>query len=508
MDLTKPRGVKGFLYQNYHYIALLLFSLTNIYILSKTGISLDDFWYKSIGVCSPSVMLEYFKWHYTHENGRLLMHILATTFLRNRITFVLWKVLLTFALILYCKVIAKLAVPDRENQEAVLTLVIFLYMTVTFGVYTRSVYWLTGSFNYFLPVLMLLLLMFWTVKKPNSVLLIIWSFLCGATMEQTGMMAFGWFVLIIFDAIVRKKKINAYTILCTVFSAIGYATVIFAPGTRTRVSNQGFQGARLLAQNILIVIRQNWIDNISVIIMLFLLALCTSYWLYKFKDSNKISQKITIPVIVYLISANILNCLLKVIIFVLDFIWGKTIPYSTGLNTLIGILWGLYLFVFAVSMIYVIIKLYIKKQAFLPFATTILAIGSQIMMAASSNYPERTCISGTTMFMFLIVYSAGYIYADIKQRKQKISIKRPLIRTAIIIVCAFACIYQLAFFKIGGACGVPYDSVKYHSVDKNGLKELTDGREQSNIDFFSDPDSIWNVKYDLFNFLSNNKNST
>ena len=71
MDLTKPHGIKGFLYQNYHYIALLLFSLTNIYILSKTGIYLDDLWYKSIGVCSPSVMLEYFKWHYTHENGRL-----------------------------------------------------------------------------------------------------------------------------------------------------------------------------------------------------------------------------------------------------------------------------------------------------------------------------------------------------------------------------------------------------------------------------------------------------
>lgn len=503
MNLTKPRDIKGFLYQNYHYIALLLFSLTNIYILFKTGIHLDDLWYKSIGVCSPSVMLEYFKWHYTHENGRLLMHILATVFLRNRITFVLWKVLLTFALILYCKVIAKLAVPDRENQKAALTLVVFLYMTVTFGVYARSVYWLTGSFNYFLPVLMLLLLMLWTVRKPNSVLLIIWSFLCGATMEQTGMMAFGWFVLIIFDAIVRKKKINTYTILCTVFSAIGYATVIFAPGTHNRVTNQGFQGARLLSRNILIIIRQNWIDNISVIIMVSFLAVCTSYWLYKFKDSSKFSRKITIPVIIYLISANILNCLLKAIIFALNFL-GKTIPFSYVLNTLIGILWGLYLFVFAVSTVYVIVKLYIEKQAFLPFAATILAIGSQIMMAASNNSPERTCISGTTMFMFLIIYSVEYIYTDIKQRKHKISIKRPLIRTAVIIVCAFACVYQLAFFKIGGACGVPYDSVKYHSVDKNGLKELTDGREQSNIDFFSDPNSVWNVKYDLFNFLSDN----
>ena len=317
------------------------------------------------------------------------------------------------------------------------------------------------------------------------------------------MMTFGWFVLIIFDAIVRKKKINTYTILCTVFSAIGYATVVFAPGTRNRVSNQGFQGARLLSQNILIIIRQNWIDNISVIIMVSFLAVCTSYWLYKFKDSSKISRKITIPVIIYLISANILNCLLKVIIFALNFL-GKTIPFSYVLNTLIGILWGLYLFVFAVSTVYVIVKLYIEKQAFLPFAATILAIGSQIMMSASNNSPERTCISGTTMFMFLIVYSVEYIYTDIKQRKHKISIKRPLIRTAVIIVCAFACVYQLAFFKIGGACGVPYDSVKYHSVDKNGLKELTDGREQSNIDFFSDPDSVWNVKYDLFNFLSNN----
>lgn len=502
MNLTEPRGIKGFLYNNYHHIALLLFTLTNIYILFNTGIYLDDLWYKSIAVCSPSVMLEYFKWHYMNENGRLLMHVLATIFLRNKTTFIIWKVLLTFALIVYCKIIAKLISADCEKQKAIITLVMFLYMTVTFGVYTRSVYWLTGSFNYFLPVLMLLLLMYWSEKKPNSVLLILWSFLCGATMEQTGMMAFGWFILVIFDAIVRKEKLKVNTVLCAAFSALGYATVIFAPGTSTRVSNQGFQGIRSVAKNILIIIRQNWLDNISVIIMVSLLAFCTAYWLYKFKDNNRLSGKITVPVIVYLISASILNCLLKIVIFVSGFL-GKNI-YSPNLNKVIGILWGVYLIVFAVSMVYVIIRLYIEKHAFLPFAATILAIGSQVMMAASNNSPERTCISGTTMFMFLIIYSVRYIYSDIKQHKSKISIKRPLIRTLVVFICAFACVYQLAFFSIGGACGVPYDSVKYHAVDKNGLKELTDGRKQSNIDFFSNPDSVWNVQYDVFNFLSDN----
>lgn len=496
--MSTGHKIKDFILRNYHIIALLLFTITNVYILFNINLMADDSWYKRMADCSLPMMLDFFKWHYANENGRLLAHVFAVLFLKSKVTFIIWKALLAVFLIFYCMLIAKLS--SSGNKKKSLTLAVFLYMTVTFGIYATAVYWLTGSFNYFIPTLMLLLLMYVSVNKPKSPFLIIWSFFCGATMEQTGIMAIGWFVLIALDRIVKRTKFDIYPVFCAISSAVGYATVILAPGTSTRVSNQGFQGFRLMMINLLTVIRKNWIDNISVTVMVFALVICVSYWLYKFRNRSSFSRIITVPVIIYIIAANIINFILNIARFGLSFL-GKTLPYSAVLNTVVGILWGIYLLAFLASAFYVLIRLYIEKQAFLPLASSVLGVGSQIVMSASNNAPERTCFPATAMFMIFIVYSANFMYADFKKHKKA---KPFAVRIAALLLCTFACVYQLAFFTISQNAYSDFDSIESSTVSESEFSELTKDRKQKNNEFYSDPNSEWNIEYDVFCFLPNN----
>ena len=113
------QSVKTFFINNYHYIALILFFLTNLLIIFRLGIATDDLWFRKVSVCSPSVMLRYFQWHYHKENGRLLAHILTVLFLRNKATFVIWKTLTVFSLFAYCIIISKLSAKNRSRYNRI-----------------------------------------------------------------------------------------------------------------------------------------------------------------------------------------------------------------------------------------------------------------------------------------------------------------------------------------------------------------------------------------------------
>ena len=136
------------------------------------------------------------------ENGRLLVHVFVILMLRNKFTFVLWKILTVAGLVAYCDLIAKMASASREQYRSAIMTVIFFFMTIV-NIYTYSIYWLTGSFNYFYPMLFLLALMYLSRKKPGSPALIPLALLCGATTEQVGIMCIGWFFLLTQQAMQR-----------------------------------------------------------------------------------------------------------------------------------------------------------------------------------------------------------------------------------------------------------------------------------------------------------------
>ena len=77
-------------------------------------------------------------------------------------------------------------------------------------------------------------------------------------------------------------------------------------------------------------------------------------------------------------------------------------------------------------------------------------------------------------------------------------------RVAALLLCAFACVYQLAFFTISQNAYSDFDSIESSTVSEREFSELTKDRKQKNNKFYSDPNSEWNADYDVFCFLSNN----
>lgn len=501
--LKSGKSLKSLLINNYHYVVLAFFILTNLFLIFRLGIATDDLWFRKVSVCSPSVIIQYFRWHFQKENGRLLAHIFTVLFLRNKATFWLWKIIMVFATTVYCVLIAKISSVNRSQYKSAVAITVFLFMTVISDIYTGSVYWLTGSFNYFFPVLILLTVIWLSLNKPTSLLLPVLGLLCGATMEQTGLMVIGWFLLILIDYIIKEKKFSFFTFVCIVTSAIGYTFVIFSPATNTRASNQGFQGAKDIFINILKVIRRNWIDNISVMFIMTITVISVCWWLYKF-NCNKSYRVISVIVIVYLISFDILNYIFKIFLYISEAFFSNKIILSKTANSVIAAFWIAYLVVFTITAVHVIIRIYFEKNQFLVCATAILAVGSQIMMGISNFAPKRTAFSGISMLMFFVIYSLNCINESLKlsksQRIQKLNRKKPLKKALICFACIFACFYQIVFFKVFGYMYFSFDSKKYYPLDSVAMTEETNAKEQRNIKFYSNPDSVWNKEYNLFDF--------
>ncbi len=501
--IKTKESFKSLLINNYHYVVLAFFILTNLFIIFRLGIATDDLWFRKVSVCSPSVMIQYFRWHFHKENGRLLAHIFTVLFLRNKATFWLWKIIMVFATTVYCILIAKVSSKSRNQYKSAVAITVFLFMTVITDIYTGSVYWLTGSFNYFFPVLILLTVIWLSMNKPNSFLLPLLGFICGTTMEQTGLMVIGWFSLILIDYIIKKKKVSVFNVVCIVTSAIGYAFVIFSPATNTRANNQGFQGIKDILVNIIKVIRRNWIDNISVMFIMTLAVISICWWLYKF-NHNKEYRVVTVIAIVYLISFDILNYIFKIFLYISEAFFSNKIVLSQTANLVIAAFWVAYLFVLTITGAYVIIRIYFEKKQFLVCATTILAVGSQIMMGVSNFAPKRTAFSGISMLMIFVIFSLNCINESLKltksQRTQKQKNKKSLKKVLISFACIFACFYQIVFFKFFGYMYFSFDSKKYYPLDSVAMAEETNVKEQQNINYYSSSDSVWNREYNLFDF--------
>lgn len=503
MNLKSTGSLKKLFQNYYHFIILFLFTLANAYIAYRIDFAVDDFWFKEFAVCSPKIIFEYFQWHYLKENGRLLVHILAVMFLRNNVTFILWKVLLVFSLTFFCLLVAKIISTDKSQFKRSVAITVFVFMTVLTNIYDGSVYWLTGSFNYFFPVLLLLAIMFLSIKKPTSFWLPILGLLCGATTEQPGLMVIGWFVLLIFDRLVQEKKFSFHFLICAVFSAIGYATVIFSPATDTRVSNQGRQTLQEIIINVLKVIRRNWIDNIGLVFFETFLVISVCFWLIKFSKKGSLRRKASILLTVYLIAFDLFNYGMKFLLYICGTFFQK-ISFSTTANRVIGTLWFIYLIILSICSIYVVIKIYIRQKNILILSSTILGVGSQIMMSASNYAPIRTCFSGVAMLLIFIVYSFNMMYADSKKDNCILykKLTPSVLKITTCVCCIFACLFQIAFSYVFRFSNLNDGTEKqaYYPLTSEELIVETTGRENRNHIFFSDPNSSWNEKYDVWDF--------
>lgn len=370
----------------------------------------DDFFYTRFTSVDFGYFIKRHIEHYKMANGRVIVHLLATTFLGINIRF--WQIInsLMLAGIVYFG--SKTALGIKKDGKVLLISASIIF-SVAIGLLDpnmtrQSIYWLTGSFNYVYPILMLYI--YWYLLARSNYynkftwILPILGFLSAATQEQNSLMTFGLTVLLIFEIMLKKQKVNKVQIISLITTMVGMLTVIASPAVlfRASIEERPVDGLiPLLKYNIKM---QGTTFLFSDMMAPYhLLAIIAAVGII-IKFSRILSKKWTW-----------LECIIIVISSSSCFMWlwqvssrGANINYN--LITKRALLYYLFIGIgYILTLLYAGFIVYKKKlitNYTLPLIAIILGLGSQFMMIISPVYGPRNLVS--VVFM-LTLYAAALI---------------------------------------------------------------------------------------------------
>jgi len=232
------QGQKGVSFQKYAVWLILaaVFAMT-FAVCRNVRLYGDDFFYKSFTSFDTRYFVSHHIEHYFRANGRVIVHLLVTLFLGADP--ICWQILNPLMLCAVVYAGAKTAAGEDGGpgtmtplRAAVMAVSVFFLRP---RIIRQSVYWLTGSFNYVYPVMMLFV--YWHMLSRGrrtgeySRALPALAFFAAATVEQSSMMAFGLTVIAAFDSwVIRREKMSKPLFFALVGALLGMLTVLLAPG--------------------------------------------------------------------------------------------------------------------------------------------------------------------------------------------------------------------------------------------------------------------------------------
>jgi hypothetical protein len=419
-----------FIHRYGYFVVLSVAVLSVGLISSKVYLYGDDLVYYQFNSGGIKHFISYHIYNYMHNNGRAIVHLLASIFLRWNMH--IWK--FSIALMIGGLIFFGMSILYGQNGHVsssanksdhawhklyasmiFLAGIAFLDITVT----RQSVYWLTGSFNYVYP--MLLLFAYWSMlvrvdsKNYFNFFLPILAFLSAATVEQASLMAFGLTVLeVSYNKLILKKKISRLHILALVFSALGMISVIIAPGVFFRADHtqspvEGF--LPLLKYNIEIQSANFLFSRETAPYLLFSIVSALGI-IYKQRSQLSIKPEWLLR---FLISA----CGIGLLCWIWQFSFRKPITniyegshmYFSYKEMFLFLYIGVCIFSLLFYSAVIVMKNNLIKNATTPLLALILGIGSQAMMIISPVYGARNLLS---LIIMLCLYTAALLpYLDI-----------------------------------------------------------------------------------------------
>ncbi|MDP4109645.1 MAG: DUF6056 family protein, partial [Bacillota bacterium] len=373
------------------YKGLILISLLTSILTYTVNNSVrfygDDFFYKRFTSGGFLYFLARHRQHYFLANGRVIVHLLATCFLG--LSPILWRIANSLMLggIVYFG--ARTASIGNKNGSASAGAIFaaslgFLNISVT----RQSVYWLTGSFNYVYPLLMLLIYWwFLSAEGEKSRVLPVFAFLSAATTEQVSLMTFGLTILYFLENMVfGKSKRKMIYAVCLTASVAGMLSVLCAPSVlyRASIENAHGTGFALIKYNIRNQVIAFMFSGIMapyhLMAMLSAIGTIISAQGVKLKNKNGV-------------------LFLSVSTF-LFWLW-QVLPGNTGSTAKAGrpalLLYFLTGLLYFASLVYAAFVRYLEDKNAAPFYALLLCFGSQIMMVVSPVYGPRNLLCAIIM---------------------------------------------------------------------------------------------------------------
>lgn len=341
---------------------------------------------------------EYFKAHWAHylaDNGRLIVHLLESFFLRYNLIF--WQIANTLILTGITYFTAKIATfKKREKLFPAMGLSFFLLSLIDITITRQSVYWVVGTFNYAYPILMLCIYWYCLLNLENKkywVPAIISGILSAASVEQCAMMTIGVTLLVLVSKIDSWKNIrsvlkeNKKLLVLLLITILCAATVVLAPSqfNRLEIDSEVISGIESLKYNIkFFLMNYTLIENMNVYFVLVALIAI----LYAIKDESK-KRKICMIILA------IINICLYYINFNRRFEIGVTMDLFRLINT------GLLILDMGILLVYLN---FAQKDTWLNTCVIafILFVGSQVMMIVSPTLGYRNMLFGLAMLNIIL----------------------------------------------------------------------------------------------------------
>lgn len=371
----------------------------------------DDFFYARFTKVDFNYFISRHIDHYMRANGRAIVHLLVTLFLGLNIH--IWQIVNSMMLggiVLFGtkSIEGKASINQQSNSanySAFIMAVSIAFLDINMT--RQSVYWLTGSFNYVYPILMLLVYWYLLSRKDHlqksGWCLPVMAFLSAATVEQVSLMSFGLTLLMIIEQrVIRKQKPHRILILCLIAATLGMVSVVLAPSVFLRASIEdapvnGF--IALLKFNIKSQGSTFLFSKAMTPYLLFAMGSALgTIWLLR--DKGIFKWRIVERGIAFYGGSAFLCWLWQMTS-------GSSITDYMNANPM-QLLFFLFVGVgFIIVLLYAALLVYFNKAVTnrtLPFIALILGIGSQAMLLVSPVYGPRNLVPAVIM---LVLYSAA-----------------------------------------------------------------------------------------------------
>ena len=269
----------------------------------------------------------------------------------------------------------------------------------------QSVYWLTGSFNYVYPMVMLLI--YWYIinnfkkLKKSKFLLPLFAFLSSASVEQVAMMSIGLIVITIINIkFIKKEKVDKWFYISLAFSIFGAVSVLFAVSQFMRFGVENSKNIPLIE-----IIKVNSKDQLK------------SFLYGKYMFSYNVLTLLASGLCIYKLSSKINNKMSSILLKIFSTLSVLTIllMFLKQLNTQVPSSqiepWttyfvALYYFVSILITLILILKTKYFNNYIVPVIAIVLCFGSQLMMVVSPVYGARNVLCG---LMMLTIYFTSLI---------------------------------------------------------------------------------------------------
>lgn len=404
--MNSMKKIASAIRSNYGYIALAL--TVGVFLIIFQSLFLknsDDRIYSIVGCSGLENVVYFMRYHYNFCNGRTMMHLLLMGLIRFGVY--PWRIIMP--LVAGCNVwlMGKFICADKQSFQKCLAFSALFTLSLSAGIYEDTLFWETGSFNYIVPALFILCL--FNLMKSNKLpwLWPVLGFLCGATVEQFGMIAMAAVLMwILHRRFAQKEKITLPLVLTFVFSLLGILTLVFSPSVSARTYEDSAR----------------FIDKLSLLMF--------NYW---FHSTTMASFLLIFSIVVgcYLISVSqkklhrfvaCVACLGLIASFVIQFL---SIPYISVLAQ-----YG-FVALFLVCVLFTAVCA-LRRKNWLPLCTLLLGGGAQFMMLFTQRISVRTTMASLFCFM---------LFALSLLMSKEFSFLRAWLRTALVIV--FVCIAAL-----------------------------------------------------------------